>query len=346
LSRKDGSVFLLDIPDVEGDDSGGDAGASELDEITILFVDDERQLLSVLSSKLPEDIEDLDIVTASNATETLDRLEKLDIDCIVSGYKMPGVDGLELLERSREIAPNIPFILLTSKGSEDNASKAINADVTDYLRKEFSGEQLSLLSNRIENAVAERRAHEAVEETITHLRRIHDRVSDADLGLDEEFRITYLDEDASTLLPDDRDLLVGERLWDVLPEAVDSPLQTEFQQALQADTTVELESYYEPFDTWFDVRAFPADGGLSVYFRDITGRKDREATLEQVGEAVAEMEEHTRELVELAERTLAVYDGEETDAVDTEAELLAGLKKLEGGLDTLRSMAAPDAEDD
>ncbi|WP_254838723.1 response regulator [Natronomonas marina] len=346
MTRNDEGGSLEDIPGVGGEvvDGGAAAGAGDVDDVTILFVDDERQLLSVLASNLEEDVEDLEIVTASNATEAIDRLEQLDVDCVVSDYKMPGTDGLDLLERCRDIDPNMPFILFTSKGSEEIASKAINADVTDYLQKDLSGEQLALLSNRIENAVTERRAREAVEDALQHLQRIHDRVSDAYLGLDDSFHITYLDEDAAVLLQDGREQLLGERLWDVLPGAVDSPLQTEFERALTADTSVELETYYEPFEAWFDVRAFPADGGLSVYFRDVTERKRleeaveaRESDLEDVVDALEEMGEHSEMLLELAEEVGEAYDGDD----EADEELVAGVRKLLGGIGSLQSMAAP-----
>ena len=339
MARNYAGGALRDIPEVDGDVAGPKAGPRDVDDITILFVDDERQLLSVLASNLEEDIDDLEIVTASNATEALDRLEKLEIDCIVSDFKMPGTDGLTLLERSREVEPNIPFILFTSKGSEDIASRAINANVTDYLQKDLSGEQLDLLSNRIKTAVAERSAREAVEDTFEHLRRIHDRVSDAYLGLDDEFHITFLDADAATLLQADRERLIGERLWDVLPEAVDSPLQTEFQRAVRTESSVELESHYEPFDTWFDVRAFPADGGLSVYFRDITERKEKGQKLHDVAEALGEMGDHAEMLLELGEELA------EADEDKSEPELVAGLRKLVGGMNSLESIADPDQEE-
>ena len=113
-----------DIPGVDRNVvAGGEAPtiAGDVEDITILFVDDERQLLSVLASHLEENIESLDVVTASNATEAVERLESIAVDCIVSDYKMPGSDGLDLLERCREREPHLPFILFTSKG-ESTAS--------------------------------------------------------------------------------------------------------------------------------------------------------------------------------------------------------------------------------
>jgi CheY-like chemotaxis protein len=271
--------------------AGGDTPVevSTPEELTILFVDDERQLLSIVASRLKEELGPLDVVTASHGTEALERLEQLEVDCIVSDYKMPGMDGLELLKKCRERDPDVPFILFTSKGSEDIATKAINADVTDYLQKNMGEEQFALLANRIQNAVSEYRAKQIARDTYAHVRRIHDRVSDAYLGLDDDWQISYVDEAGAELLQDARESLLGRRFWDVLPEAVGSPFETNFEQALETGEPVDFETHYEPFDTWFEVRAFPADDGLSVYFRDVTDLRERGEALERYRERLAEV---------------------------------------------------------
>ncbi|WP_340102307.1 response regulator [Salinibaculum salinum] len=63
------------------------------------------------------------------------REDILDIDCIVSDYDMPGMNGIEFLEAVREECPDLPFILYTGKGSEEITSETISAGVTDYLQK-------------------------------------------------------------------------------------------------------------------------------------------------------------------------------------------------------------------
>lgn len=270
--------------------------AGDLGEITILFVDDERQLLSILASKLKEELGSIEVVTASNGTEALERLEQLEIDCVVSDYKMPGMNGLEILKKARERDPDLPFILFTSKGSEDIATEAINANVTDYLQKNLGEKQFALLANRIENAVSQYRATQTARDTYQHVKRIHDRISDAYLGMDDEWNIIYVDEDASGLLQDSREDLVGKNFWDVLPQAVGSPFESEFKRALETQEPVAFETRYEPFDTHFEVRAFPSEDGLSIYFRDITGLKEREEAIERYQERLDAIGSHVDDL--------------------------------------------------
>jgi PAS domain S-box-containing protein len=66
---------------------------------------------------------------------------------------MPAQNGLEFLETVREKYLNLPFILYTSWGSEEIASEAISAGVTDYLQKETDTGHYELLAQRITNAV-------------------------------------------------------------------------------------------------------------------------------------------------------------------------------------------------
>jgi signal transduction histidine kinase len=83
----------------------------------------------------------------------LERLAVEEFHCIVSDYDMPGQNGIKFLQAVRQEYPNLPFILYTGKGSEEIASKAISAGVTDYLQKKSNTEQFVLLANRIITSV-------------------------------------------------------------------------------------------------------------------------------------------------------------------------------------------------
>jgi PAS domain S-box-containing protein len=130
--------------------------------IRILHVDDEPNFADMAATFLENENERFTVTTATDAADGLAQLTS-DIDCIVSDYDMPGQNGIAFLEQVRAEYPELPFILYTGKGSEEVASDAISADVTDYLQKGSGTEQYAILANRIANAVSQSRAREALE---------------------------------------------------------------------------------------------------------------------------------------------------------------------------------------
>ena len=143
-----------------------------MQSISVLHVDDDAAMSDLTVTYLERVDERLDVQTAIGAEAGLDVLSDEHIDCVVSDYDMPEMDGLAFLEAVREDHPDLPFILFTGKGSEDIASDAISAGVTDYLQKQSGSEQYELLANRIENAVSQYRA----ERLATQHARILDEV--------------------------------------------------------------------------------------------------------------------------------------------------------------------------
>ncbi|WP_262174626.1 PAS domain S-box protein [Haloarcula laminariae] len=134
-----------------------------LPDVHVLHVDDEPDFADVVADFLEHEDNRLVVETATSASEGLDRLADEDFDCIISDYDMPEQNGIEFLETVREMAPDLPFILFTGKGSEEVAGDAISAGVTDYLQKERGTDQYTVLANRVRNAVERYRAEHARE---------------------------------------------------------------------------------------------------------------------------------------------------------------------------------------
>ena len=124
----------------------------------MLHVDDNPNWTELIVNRFEHKSNQITIQTATTPQEGLSILTTDPVDCILSGYEMPAQDGLEFLETIREDYPDLPFILYTSRGSEEVASEAISAGVTDYLQKDAGPDHYELLANRITNAVSQYRA--------------------------------------------------------------------------------------------------------------------------------------------------------------------------------------------
>ncbi|AUV82782.1 PAS sensor protein [Salinigranum rubrum] len=114
----------------------------------------------------------------------------------------------------------------------------------------------------------------------SELRVVFDRIDDAFFALDGSWQFTHVNGRAADLLSRSSAELVGRSVWDVFPEARGTTFQEEYEEAMETQETTSFEEYFEPLNTWFEVSAYPSESGLSVYFRDVTDRKQREQELE------------------------------------------------------------------
>lgn len=130
----------------------------------LLHIDDDPAFTEMTAEYLREEIDSVSITTATNSADGLERLSEQEVDCIISDFDMPGATGIEFLEDVRRDHPELPFILFTGKGSEEVASDAISAGVTDYFQKQMGREQFQLLANRILEAIKHRRSKLSYEE--------------------------------------------------------------------------------------------------------------------------------------------------------------------------------------
>ncbi|HBY98466.1 MAG TPA: hypothetical protein DEP84_31745, partial [Chloroflexi bacterium] len=142
-------------------------------------------------------------------------------------------------------------------------------------RREWSQEDVQLLRTAAEmiGMYIERwRAGEALQKSNQEIITIFESITDAFFALDCEWRFVYVNREAERLLGKTETQIGAKNVWDEFPEAVGSSFQREYQRAMAEQVEVEFEAFYPPLDTWFEVHAYPSEVGLSVYFRDITGR--------------------------------------------------------------------------
>lgn len=103
--------------------------------LRVLIVDDDPALLRALPETLELRMGSLEIDTADCADLALARIAEIDYDAIVSDIKMPGVDGLVLLRRIRELRPATPTLLITGHGEHELAVQALRGGAYDLIQK-------------------------------------------------------------------------------------------------------------------------------------------------------------------------------------------------------------------
>ena len=108
----------------------------------LLWVDDEIELLKAhilfLNSKGYE------VVTVSNGTDAIEQCRQQTFDLIVLDEMMPGITGLETLQRIKEISPATPVVMVTKSEEEDIMNQAIGQKIADYLIKPVNPSQILL----------------------------------------------------------------------------------------------------------------------------------------------------------------------------------------------------------
>jgi two-component system NtrC family response regulator len=109
---------------------------------TILIVDDEKNYLLVLSAVLEE--EGYEVLTTSSSLEALEIQKASDVDLVLTDMKMPGMDGIEVLEQIKTRDPELPVIMMTAHGTVDKAVEAMQKGAYSYILKPFDNERLTL----------------------------------------------------------------------------------------------------------------------------------------------------------------------------------------------------------
>jgi len=106
----------------------------------ILIVDDEKHYPMVIGEILAE--EGYRAFTASSGMEALDILNTQFIDLVLSDVKMPGMSGIDLMERIKALKPDLPVIIMTAFGSVEKAVEAMHKGAYTFILKPFENEAL------------------------------------------------------------------------------------------------------------------------------------------------------------------------------------------------------------
>ena len=212
------------------------------------------------------------------------------VDVNAAACKMLGYSREEMLART------IPDVLVPDEWSRIAPEIARCADGQvmrsewRFRRKdgsvfvgEITGSQLP--DGRVQGIlrdITERRATEAViRASEERIRSILESITDGFFALDRDWRVTYINTAGERFLDRTPGDLIGKSLWTEFPGTVGSEFERVYRRVVAGRMAESFTAYYPNFGRWYEVTAYPAPDGLTVYFRDITDRRQVEQERQQ-----------------------------------------------------------------
>lgn len=277
--------------------------------IRVLHVDDEPGFADLVKTYLEREQEILNVTTANSGPEALTLLEDNDFDCIVSDYNMPEMDGLELLDAIRDEHSDRPFILFTGRGSEEIASEAISAGVTEYLQKETGTDQYTVLGNRIVNAVESHRSRQALAESKQRYQTLVEECHDG-IFLLQEWEAVFVNERICEITGYEKTELQDLDIFGLIhPDDREwvKEVATCRKEGQSAPETYEVRIETKTGEIRYcelNIQAIAHDGDYAIlgFARDVSDQKEYERTLETLHDTTRKLmrAETKEELCEIA----------------------------------------------
>jgi PAS domain S-box-containing protein len=223
-----------------------------------------------------------DVTAVGSAEEAEAALAAETFPFLILDWMLPGKSGVDLCRelRAGPAGDEMFILLVTAKADTEDLEQALEAGANDYLTKPLD---VGLLDVRI--SVAERQIRELTErnqaraallESARTMTNILEKTTDGFFAVDSEWKLTYVNAAAEAMMGRKRDDLLGGLLWERFPELVGSVFQENYERVMADKVAIEFEASDPTGKIWYDVHAYRSNGGISVFFRDISERKKSE----------------------------------------------------------------------
>ncbi|MGA2647281.1 MAG: histidine kinase, partial [Candidatus Sulfotelmatobacter sp.] len=179
--------------------------------------------------------------------------------------------------------------------------------------KPDDNEAKPLRSVALQNAqavlLARERAERELRDSNERITNILESITDAFVGLDHEWRFTYVNPQAEDILRPlnkSRSTILGNNYGQEFPDLVGSLVEAGFRRAVAEKVKIKLELFCAPLHAWFQIRACPAKDGLSVYFLDITEQRQASDEQRRLLRSLSEARDHLEKPVQERTAELAI----------------------------------------
>lgn len=140
----------------------------------VLIVDDEMIMRNFLSEALKR--KGIDVATAENGQKAFDMLEAGSFDMVITDMKMPGITGMDVVKKVKELSPNTLVIVITAYGTIENAIEAMRSGAFDYLIKPFSIENLIAIIEKAQAHVSLVEENQYLRQQVSSGNRSHNKI--------------------------------------------------------------------------------------------------------------------------------------------------------------------------
>src|SRR5438105_5362540 len=224
-----------------------------------------------------------DVTAVGSAEEAEAALAAETFPFLILDWMLPGKSGVDLCRelRARPNGDEMFILLVTAKADTEDLQQALAAGANDYLTKPLDVELLNVRISVAERQIRElgerNQARVALLESSRTMANILENTTDGFFAVDSEWRITHFNARAEMLLGRIRAEVLGHKLWEKLPEQGGSVFEAHFQRVMAEQIPQEFEASDFSGKLWYEVHAYPSNGGVSVFFRDISERKKIES---------------------------------------------------------------------
>src|SRR3989337_1283525 len=105
---------------------------------------------------------------------------------------------------------------------------------------------------------------------------ILERINDGIVALDKNWCYIYVNRLGAEMLGRKPEDLIGKHIWTEFPEGIGQPFYHAYHRAMDEQTSIQIEEYYQPWDRWFENRIYPSADGITILFQEITNKKKAE----------------------------------------------------------------------
>ncbi|HEY0369087.1 MAG TPA: response regulator [Chthoniobacterales bacterium] len=223
-----------------------------------------------------------EVVAVATAEEAEAILAKQTFPFLILDWMLPGKSGVELCRelRARDRGDEMFILLVTARADTEDLQQALDAGANDYLTKPLDlgllNVRLSVAERQIRDLNERNQARAALQESARKMTSVLENTTDGFFAIDQNWRFSYLNPEAEVLLGRTRQQLYGTSLWEQFPKDVGSAFETNYRRVMEDHEAIEFEASSVDGKRWFEVHAYPSEGGMSVFFRDVTERKRTE----------------------------------------------------------------------